>query len=253
MQAAIADCTAAVGIFAAQHYYAMAKNLKEQPRIPQSGFDFLNALKTHNNREWFNTNKARFQQELEQVEGFAAALLAKLSTHDLIETLSGKKSLYRIYRDTRFSSDKTPYKTHWSGSFKRATKQRRGGYYFHLEPGNSFIAGGFWGPVPGDLKLIREDIAFDAAPLRKILNSKSFTTMFGELEGEQLKTAPKGFAADHEAIDLLRHKQFLLIRRFTDAEVLSPAYLEEANKTFAAMRPFFDYMSEVLSSDGNGE
>jgi uncharacterized protein (TIGR02453 family) len=229
----------------------MAK--KGQTVIHQSGFDFLNLLRQNNNRDWFNEHKPVFQQELQLVEGFADALLEKMSAHDLIETPSGKKSLYRIYRDTRFSHDKIPYKTHWSGSFKRATKQRRGGYYFHIEEGNSFIAGGFFGPSSEDLKLIRDDIAFDAAPLRKILKSKSFVSMFGTLAGEQLKSAPKGFSVDHEAIDLLRYKQFLLIRKFTDEEVLKPSFLEEANKTFIAMRPFLDYMSEVLSLDANGE
>lgn len=231
--------------------HLMAK--KGQPVIHQSGFEFLNLLKQNNNRDWFNEHKPVFQQELQLVEEFAEALLEKISKHDLIETPSGKKSLYRIYRDTRFSHNKIPYKTHWSGSFKRSTKQRRGGYYFHIEEGNSFIAGGFFGPEAADLKLIRDDIAFDAAPLRKILKSKSFVAMFGKLEGEQLKSAPKGFAIDHEAIDLLRYKQFLLIRKFSDEEVLSSSFLDEADKTFIAMRPFLNYMSEVLSMDGNGE
>ncbi|SHM74624.1 TIGR02453 family protein [Chitinophaga jiangningensis] len=228
----------------------MAK--KEQPKIERSVIDFLEDVRINNNREWFHAHKARYQQELMHVENFAEALLQKMNEHDVIETPSGKQSLYRIYRDTRFSNDKTPYKTHFSGSFKRATRARRGGYYFQIEKGNSFLGGGFWGPVPDDLKLIRDDIAFDDAPLRKIISSKSFVSMFGELEGEQLKTAPKGFPNDHPAIDLLRYKQFLLRRRFTDEEVLRPGFLEEANKTFKAMRPFFDYMSEVLSSDGNG-
>jgi uncharacterized protein (TIGR02453 family) len=186
------------------------------------------------------------------VEQFAEALLRELNKFDEIETLSGKKSLHRIYRDIRFSTDKTPYKANWSGNFKRATKYRRGGYYFHLEPGNSYIAGGFWGPNAQDLKRIRDDIAFDATPLRKILKSKSFTSTFGALQGEQLKTAPKGFEAGHEAIDLLRYKQFLLIRRFSDKEVLSDSFLKEASQTFKNMRPFFDYMSEVLTTDTNG-
>lgn len=230
----------------------MAKNIATA-QIQPSGFDFLNRLKQHNNRDWFNEHKAVFQQEQQQVEIFAESLLELLSAHDLIETPSGKKSLYRIYRDTRFSHDKTPYKAHWSGSFKRATKSRRGGYYFHIEPGNSFIAGGFWGPTPADLKLVRDDIAFDDKPLRRIINSKAFISTFESLKGEQLKTAPKGFDADHEAIDLLRYKQFLLMRSFSDKEVLSESFLKEANETFRKMRPFFDYMSEVLSSDPNGE
>ena len=222
------------------------------PRIYPSGFDFLNKLKKNNNREWFNQHKTDYLQELQLVEAFADALLTRLNTHDLIETPSGKKSLYRIYRDTRFSADKTPYKTRWAGHFTRATKYRRGGYHFNLQPGNTFIAGGFWGPAPEDLKRIREEIAFDPAPLKKILKSRSFVSMFETLKGEQLKTAPKGFDAASEAIDLLRYKQFLLIRRFPDEEALGSNFLKEADRTYQAMRPFFDYMSDVLTTDANG-
>jgi len=226
---------------------------KKQPSgIPASAMQFLSALKKNNEREWFNKNKDRFLKEQQAMELFADALLMELARHDIIETPSGKKSLHRIYRDTRFSNNKTPYKTNWSGSFRRATSQRRGGYYFHIEPGNSFIAGGFWGPGPADLKRIRDDIAFDAAPLRKILKSSSFVSNFGKLEGEQLKTTPKGFDAGNDAIDLLRYKQFLLIRRFGDKEVLSEHFVKAAADTFRAMRPFFNYMSEVLSTDING-
>ena len=147
---------------------------------------------------------------------------------------------------------KHPYKTHWSGSFRRATDLRRGGYYFHIEPGNSFVGGGFWGPNPEDLKRIRTDIAFDDKPLRQIISHPAFISTFGTLQGEQLKTRAKGFDADHKAIDLLRYKQFLLMRRFTDAEVLSDQFIDLVNQTFINMRPFFDYMSEILSTDSNG-
>ncbi|NCD69671.1 DUF2461 domain-containing protein [Mucilaginibacter agri] len=222
------------------------------PIIKSSSFDFLNQLKQNNNRDWFAANKEIFQKEQAVIESFAQALLNLLNTHDVIETPSGKKSLYRIYRDTRFSTNKTPYKSHWSGRFSRAGKQRRGGYYFHIEQGNTFVAGGFFGPNPADLKLIRDDIAFDPTPVRNILNSESFTTSFQMLRGEQLKTTPKGFPADHEAIDLLRYKQFLLKQSFTDEQVLSPDFLNFASQGFKNMRPFFDYMSEVLSTDING-
>ncbi len=171
---------------------------------------------------------------------------------DVIETVSGKKSLHRIYRDVRFSKNKTPYNTHWGGSFTRATKLRRGSYYFHLEPGNSFISGGFWGPEPDDLKRIRDEFAFDAKPFRKILKSKTFIKNFGTLQGEQIKTTPKGFNPDDPAIDLLRYKQFRLVKQFTDKEVLSPNFLRSANESFKAMRPFLDHMSEVLTTDVNG-
>ncbi|HVI46376.1 MAG TPA: DUF2461 domain-containing protein [Chitinophaga sp.] len=226
--------------------------MTNNPKIHTSGFEFLQTLKKNNNREWFNDNKTVYQQELVSVEAFADALLALLNSHDVIETPSGKQSLLRIYRDTRFSKDKTPYKTHWSGGFRRAAKYRRGGYYFQLEPGNTFVGGGFWAPVADDVKRIREDIAFDPTPLRKILSAKPFVSTFKTLQGEQLKKTPRGFDADHEAADLLRYKQYLLIRNFSDEEVLSDNFLKEADKTFRAMRPFLDYMSDVLSTDPNG-
>jgi len=225
---------------------------KPQSTIPASSLEFLNLLKENNNRDWFNANKGEFLLQQAHIETFADLLLAELNKHDLIETPSGKKSLHRIYRDTRFSKEKIPYKTNWSGSFSRATTLLRGGYYFHIEPGNSFLGGGFWGPNPEDVKRIRDDISFDAAPLRKILGSKTFVETFEYLHGEQLKTTPKGFDAENEAIDLLRYKQYILIKRFSDQEVLSRAFLKDANQTFVNMRPFFDYMSELLTSDING-
>ena len=220
--------------------------------IPKSSLDFLTHLKENNNKPWFEANKPKYLIELNHIENFAGALLHELSKTDVLETASGKKSVYRIYRDIRFSKDKTPFKTFWGGSYTRATKERRGGYYFHIEAGNSFFAGGFWGPNTADLKRIRSEFAHDAQPMQKILSSKSFVSNFGTLQGEQLKTAPKGFDVNHEAIDLLRYKQFLVIKRFTDDEILSPHFLEQALETFKNMRPFFDYMSEVLTTDING-
>lgn len=218
-----------------------------------SNFSFLRDLKKNNNRDWFTENKERYEQEHAQIIDFADALLAKMNEHDQIETASGKKSLFRIYRDVRFSKDKSPYKTHWSGGFTRATKSLRGGYYFHIQPdGESFIGGGFWGPNKEDLQRIREEIATDASELREILTAPTFTSNFGEMRGEQLKTAPKGFDKEHPDVDLLRYKQFIFGRNFSDAEVLQPGFLDEVNRTFIAMRPFFDFMSDVLTTDSNG-
>jgi uncharacterized protein (TIGR02453 family) len=220
--------------------------------IPASAIEFLKLVKKNNNRDWFNAHKERYMKEHEALISFADALLLEMNKHDKIETPSGKKSLHRIYRDTRFSKEKTPYKTNWSGSFSRATKKLRGGYYFHIEPGNTFVAGGFWGPNPQDLKRIREELAYDAGPLRKIIKSKSFKETFGELLGEQLKTAPSGYPNDHENIDLLRYKQFLLVKKFSDKEMLSDNFQKQVNETFKRMRPFFDLMSEILTTDKNG-
>ena len=221
--------------------------------ISKKNFDFLNELKRNNNRDWFNTNKEEYIKQHENMIGFADGVLLEINKHDNIETPTGKKSLYRIYRDVRFSKNKAPYKTHWAGGFKRATSQLRGGYYFHIEEGNSMVGGGFWSPNKDDLQRIREDIAADDSELRKIINSKAFKTTFGTLDGEQLKTAPKGFDKEHPAIDLLRYKQFIISKKFTDKEVLSPDFAKKVNETFMKMRPFFDYMSESVTTDANGE
>lgn len=224
----------------------------ENIQLTPSSLAFLRELGKHNNRDWFNARKERFLEEQEQFIRFAEALLHEMNRHDRIETPSGKKSVLRIYRDTRFSKNKSPYHTRWALFFKRATKLRRGSYYLHLEPGNSFVEGGFWGPEAHDLKRLREEFSMDPAPLRKILKSKTFREMFGTLQGEQLKTAPKGFSTDDPAIDLIRYRQFLVVRKFSDKEVLAKNFLEKVNDTFRKMRPFLDYMSDVLTTDTNG-
>ena len=222
-------------------------------QLDKSIFDFLKKLKKNNDRDWFNANKDKYLAEHEKIILFADALLSEMNKHDRIETVSGKKSLHRIYRDTRFSADKTPYKTNWSGSFSRATAKLRGGYYFHLEPGNTFVGGGFWSPNPEDLNRIRVEISTNGDELRKILNSKKFKENFGTLDGEELKTAPKGFDKEHKHLDLLRKKQFLIGKSFTDAEVFAPNFHLKMAAGFKEMRPFFDYMSLALTTDANGE
>lgn len=220
--------------------------------ISKTNFDFLKQLKKNNDRNWFADHKDEYIKQHENMISFADDLLLEMNKHDNIETPTGKKSLFRIYRDVRFSKNKAPYKTHWSGSYKRATKQLRGGYYFHIEAGNSTVGGGFWAPSKEDLLRIREDIAADDGELRKIINSKTFKDTFETLSGDQLKTAPKGFDKDHPAIDLLRYKQFVIFKKFTDKEVLSPDFYKKVNDTFKKMRPFFDYMSESVTTDANG-
>ena len=220
--------------------------------ISTSTFKFLKQLQKNNNRDWFNSNKQLYLDEYQKVMDFVENLLEQMNKHDNLAPMTPKQSLFRIYRDVRFSKDKSPYKNHFSGRMKRATKWLRGGYYYNLEPGNTIIAGGFWAPNAADLLRIRQEIAADDKPLRKIIASAKFKKTFGTLDGETVKTAPKGFKRDHPAIDLLRHKQFLVHRKFTNKEVHDDKFLSEAIKTFKNMRPFFDYMSEVLTTDING-
>ncbi len=214
-----------------------------------SVFKFLKDLEKNNNRDWFAENKPTYLAANEHFKALAEEINEGMQRQDHIE----KMKLYRIYRDVRFSKNKAPYKNSFSGAFVRATKALRGGYYFHLQPGgNSMVGGGFWQPNADDLKRIREEIAMDAAPLREIINSASFKKHFGELQGQQLKTAPRDFPKDHPDIDLLRYKSFIVSKTFTDKEVQSPGFAKEVLKYFQATRPFFDYMSEVLTTDGNG-
>lgn len=221
--------------------------------INKESLSFLKRLSKNNNREWFNNHKDDYLQAQQNIIRFADELLYEMNRHDRIETLSGKDSLFRIYKDVRFSNDKTPYNTHWSGRFKRATNKLRGGYYFKIKPGGSQLIGGFWGPQPADMKRIRQDIDYNYKTWRKLLSNEAVLKTFGQMTGEQILSAPRGYSKDHPAIDLLRYKQFLLQHDFTDEEVLSPDFVQKANHVFKDMRPFFDYMSDVLGTDGNGE
>lgn len=216
--------------------------------IQKSSLDFLKKIKKNNNKDWFAENKPVYLEAKSDIEEYIDAVKNELAKTDEIE----KAKLFRIYRDVRFSKDKTPYKTHFSVSLNRATAYRRGGYYISIQPGQSMVGGGFYNPNPADLKHIRAQIAADSKPLRKIIKSKKFVDTFGELQGQKVKTAPKGYAKDHPDIDLLRHKSFYTFKTFSDKEVLSPTFAYETVKVFKAIRPYFDYMSDILTHNMNG-
>ncbi len=215
--------------------------------IDTSTFDFLKELRTHNNREWFTENKEKYQAAHQNMIGFMESLIEEMSKVDQIEDTSAKRSLFRIYRDVRFSKGKEPYKTHFAGRLARATQWLRGGYYIHIEPGNSFLAGGFFSPNPADLKLIRDELAHDAKPLKEILADEDFKNTWGTFKGEAVKSAPRGFEKDHPNIDLIRFKQFHVAHSIPDDIVLSEQLMFEIVKSFIVIRPFFDYMSEILT------
>lgn len=217
--------------------------------LTKSTFEYLNDLKQNNNRDWFTENKKRFETENKLTKTFFTEVLADLEKIDSIE----KMNVFRVYRDVRFSKDKTPYKTHFSVSFSRTKPMLRGGMYLHIENNASFVGGGFWEPNNEDLLRIRKELELDASDLREIIADETFKKFFGTLQGEKLKTAPKNFDKTHPDIDLIRKKQYLLTRKFSNEEVLSSNFKEEVIATFAAMRPFFNYMSDVLTTDLNGE
>lgn len=221
-----------------------------KPIIFEDLFSFLNKLEKNNNRDWFHAHKQEFKQVEKQTKAFYNLVLDALRTHDDIDKLK----LFRIYRDVRFSKNKQPYKTHFEGSFHRRKPELRGGYYLHLAPNNqSFIATGFWEPNKADLLRIRKEFEMDDTEIRQIISNKSFKNVWGDLVGDELKTAPRNFDKDHPAIDLIRKKQYIFTKKFTDQEVLSSTFLEEVNTSFKAVRPYFDYMSDVLTTNLNGE
>lgn len=221
-------------------------------RIDPATYDFLRRLSRNNNREWFNDHKEAYQRALFNAEQFFEALIREMNKHDDIETPSGKKALYRIYNDVRFSEDKTPYNPRFAGYLKRRKPQLRGGYYLWIKPGASHVGCGFVYPSPEDLRRIRMDIQYNYPKWRKLLRSPSLRRHLGEMQGHRVKTAPHGFPKDHPAIDLLRHKQFWFEHTFTDQEVVEAQFLKKIDRAFLSIRPFFDYMSEVLTTDENG-
>jgi len=221
-------------------------------RIAPTTLKFLADLDKHNDRDWFLAHKERYQAALENMRDFADALIERMNRHDRIETASGKASLQRIYNDQRFHKERPPYKARFGGGLARVKPALRGGYYFSIKPGASFIACGFFAPEAADLKRIRMDILYDHETWERLLKGKALRKHLGTIEGDQLKTAPRGFPKDHAAIDLLRRTQFLFRHSFTDKEVLAPGFADAVNASFKTIRPLFDHMSEVLTTDENG-
>ncbi|MCI2228144.1 DUF2461 domain-containing protein [Polaribacter sp. MSW13] len=219
-------------------------------QFQKSSLQYLKDLQNNNNRDWFSETKPTFKKAQDNAKELYATIREGLEKHDEIDRFK----LFRIYRDVRFSKDKTPYQPHFAGSFSRLGKELRGGYYLRIRPGESFLAGGFWEPNKDDLLRIRKEIEQDASEFREILEDKTFRKYFGDkFEGAELKSAPRGFDKEHKDIDLLRRKGFIAIRKFTDAEVLSSNFLEEVDKSYKALRPFFNLFSDILTTNLNGE
>jgi uncharacterized protein (TIGR02453 family) len=218
--------------------------------IPKETLTFFNKLAKNNDRDWFNEHKPEFKAIEAKVKSAYNYLGELMSTHDQIE----KIKIFRIYRDVRFSKNKLPYKTHFGGSFARKKPELRGGYYLHIQPNNeSFIATGFWQPSKEDLLRIRKEFEMDDSEMREILANKKFKSTWGNFVGDELKTAPKGFDKEHPAIDLIRRKQFIFTKNYSDKEVLAKDFLSDVNDAFKNVRPYFDYMSDVLTTNLNGE
>lgn len=214
----------------------------------KSTLEFLSKLKNNNNRAWFQENRAAFDQAQEAFAIFVDTLIRELGKIENLAGVSAKDCIFRTYRDIRFSKDKTPYKTNMGAEIVGGgRKSGRLGYYVHVAPHDqSMVAGGLYMPSGDQIAKFRQAIGRDSKKLKKIVDAKEFKKYFGTLEGEKLKTAPQGFARDHLEIELLKLKQVVVYHRLSDEQVLASNAATRAATVFRAMKPFLDYLNDVL-------
>jgi len=210
--------------------------------------NFLNDLSKHNNKPWFEQNRQVYEQAREMFERFINLLIDEFRASDDLQDLTAKDCISRIYRDIRFSKDKSPYKTNmWATIAPGGKKATRMGYHLALQPqGHSLVAGGMWEPSSGQLAIFRQAIDQDVAAFKKITQARSFRDNFGQIMGEKLKTAPQGYDRTHPEIDLLQLKQIMVIHPYTDSQVLAQDFPDQVISNCRAMRPFLDYLNHIL-------
>ncbi len=219
--------------------------------ISSSSLTFLKTLKKNNNKVWFDKNREKYLAAKSDFEVVVSLLLQKLVLFDEdIKELSPKNCTFRINRDIRFSKNKTPYKINLSASFNRGGKKSvYAGYYFHLQPGNSFVGGGLWMPEPEGLKKLRQEIDYCFPEFQKIITSRGFKKHYGELEKDpkqMLVNVPKGFEKENQAADYLRLKNFIATKNLSDADVLSPNLINEVIQSFKALMPLIKFINRAF-------
>lgn len=213
--------------------------------------DFLHDLRNHNNREWFQANRARYEQARGVFETLTAGLIDRFAVVDDLGRLTPAEAMFRIHRDVRFSADKSPYKINMGALLGRQGRKTTGrAYYFQIEPdGGSLAAGGLFSVSPRGLEIVRQAIARDDRPLRELVAAESFQRYFEKMSGEQVKTAPRGYSPDHPAIDLLRHKQFEAVHWLADEQVLAEDLVDHLLDVFQALKPFAAYFVDLLGDE----
>jgi uncharacterized protein (TIGR02453 family) len=223
------------------------------PRL-KPALDFLRALQIHNNKPWFQTQRAEYEAARQGFEDFVDDFIQEFRSIEDFENLSAKDCVFRIYRDVRFAKDKSPYKPNMGAAIAWGGKHSlRAPYYIHIEPPErSFLAGGAYMPTPDQLAAIRRAIDRDPTGLKAAINSQPFKKHFGSLSGEKLKTPPRGYSADHPEIQLLKYKQFITGHALTDKEILSPRLMARTVEVFTALKPLLDWLNDaVLPSRGS--
>jgi uncharacterized protein (TIGR02453 family) len=221
---------------------------RQSPIFPQAGLKFLSSLKRNNKRVWFLKHKPEYEESvrapmLQLIEALAVEFAAFAP-----EILVSPKCLFRIDRDTRFSKDKRPYKTHVAASFPvRGLDRHEGaGFYFHIAPTELLIGGGIYRPVPDELRLVRDHIAANHEQLKKILEARQFRKLFGTLSGEQSSRMPRGYSVDHPAEHYLRFKDLLAARELTPADATKSDFLETLVESYRGMYPLIRFLNEPI-------
>ncbi len=212
--------------------------------------DFLSQLKENNNKEWMDANRNSYEQARDEFKELVAYLLEKMQEHDpSLSMLEVKDCIFRLNRDIRFSTDKTPYKTWMSAVLSEGGKKSLNPvYYLHLQPGNeSMTAAGLYQPTGDQMKKIRQEVDYNAAELKEIITQADFKQHFGEIQGEKLSRAPRGYQPDHPNIEFLKLKSFVAMRKFSDEAATASGFAEEAVKTFRAAQPFNEFLNVATS------
>lgn len=222
-------------------------------RIYPETFEFLKDLAANNNRDWFMAHKKDHDNAKENVTEFAGALIKALNQIDptVEASLDPKKCVMRIYRDIRFSLDKTPYKSNFGiGKLNSGNNNvMHIGYYMHVQPGESFIAGGSWMPENDQLKKIRQEIDYNGDSLKKIVDEPEFLKLFGNFRNqeEKLKTVPQGYSLDNENIELLKLKSFVAYHNFTDTEMIKEGIVDKISALCSKIHPLNEFLKNAVS------
>lgn len=216
--------------------------------LQRSTLKFLKDLRQNNNKPWFDENKTQYQHAKEDFETLVQQIIDGLGRMDAnLEGLKVKDCVFRIYKDVRFSKDKTPYKANMGASFSRGGKKSPyAGYYFHLEPGgNSFAGGGIWMPEAPVIKKIRQEIDYNFSEFQGVVGQKEFIRYFGKVNGDTLKTAPQGYHEDNPAIAYIKLKSLVATHNITDDAATQPTLVRDILRTFAVMQPFVNFLNRA--------
>ena len=221
--------------------------------LQQSTLTFLKGLAKNNDKSWFESHRKQYEQAKQDFEEFIKKILEKHSKKDEdLKDLEAKKCTFRINRDIRFSKDKSPYKSNFGASMDRGGKKSiYAGYYFHLEPGKSFVGGGLWMPMPSEMKKVRQEIDYCFDEFRQIVSAKKFKTVYKELySGEDVKLTkiPQGFEKDNPAAEYLKLKSWLAMRDVTDAALTSKDLVKKTSYAFETLQPMIKFLNRALEN-----